>query len=373
MKVFFDFYEISLGKGKSIGIYNYAIALLKQFFKNPNIHLIVACSGENKKEISQIIGEKKIVVTSHYPTTKGRILWRLFKAINLAKQYDSDIYFSPKGFAPGLFKRKKKPFIVLTIHDMIPFYYKQNYPKLFGRSENVIITSYLKQSVKISNEVITISNFSKKMIESYAPSKTKVTVIYNGVDVKRTLIKQNGTKYIFAITSNLPHKNKENIIAGYLEYCKIVENPLRLIICGIRHEDVYIPDKYKSLITCILFADSTKFAELFSNASAFLFLPRIEGFGFPPLEALMYEVPPIVSDIPVLREVLGKSAIYVDHEQPSSIANGIKMILSNKNIANDLVKNGEKTFSKFEWLECSNKIEKVFQQVVLKNNRIQSD
>lgn len=52
-------------------------------------------------------------------------------------------------------------------------------------------------------------------------------------------------------------------------------------------------------------------AWLYRNSSAFIFMTRGEGFGLPPLEALAFGTEPIVSDIPVMREVLGEHATFV--------------------------------------------------------------
>jgi glycosyltransferase involved in cell wall biosynthesis len=51
---------------------------------------------------------------------------------------------------------------------------------------------------------------------------------------------------------------------------------------------------------------------LMKNSKAFLFPTLYEGFGLPPLEALSVGAQIIVSDIPVMREIYGDSARYID-------------------------------------------------------------
>jgi len=48
-----------------------------------------------------------------------------------------------------------------------------------------------------------------------------------------------------------------------------------------------------------------------SRATALLFPTIAEGYGYPPLEALSLGTLPVVSDLPVLRETLGPSAVYL--------------------------------------------------------------
>jgi glycosyltransferase involved in cell wall biosynthesis len=366
MIVLFDLYEISLGKGKSIGIYNYAMAVLKTLAKETDkLSIIVVCSGENEKEIKNIPNIQIIKLNQIFPNFRQRFIWRYLNALRLAKKINADIYYSPKGFAPSIFKRKRKPFIVLTIHDMIPFYYKENFPGYFNFFEDYFVTTTLKHSAKIANEIITISDFSKQMIENYAKTNSEIRVIYNGIEIKNkreNLIKPE--PYIFAITSKLPHKNKENIIKGYIEYRNISNKPLPLKICGITSEELVIPKDSFYEIECIAFADEDKFSTLFSNATLFLFLPFIEGFGFPPLEAAMYSVPSVVSDISVLREILGQSAYFVNPSNPKNIAEGINIVLSDQKIKEEILLHGKETITKYVWDDCCSQIMEVFEKTI---------
>jgi glycosyltransferase involved in cell wall biosynthesis len=53
-------------------------------------------------------------------------------------------------------------------------------------------------------------------------------------------------------------------------------------------------------------------AWLYAHAELFVYLSLDEGFGLPPIEALTFGCPVLVSDIPVFRENLGDQATFVD-------------------------------------------------------------
>jgi glycosyltransferase involved in cell wall biosynthesis len=53
---------------------------------------------------------------------------------------------------------------------------------------------------------------------------------------------------------------------------------------------------------------------LYARASVFVFLSEYEGFGLTPLEALSANVPIVVLDTPVAREVYGEAAWYVSRD-----------------------------------------------------------
>ena len=63
---------------------------------------------------------------------------------------------------------------------------------------------------------------------------------------------------------------------------------------------------------------------LLQGAHGLLFPTLAEGFGYPPLEALRLGTLPIVSDLPVLREILGDRAVYLDAEDAYSWVETIK-------------------------------------------------
>ncbi len=67
-----------------------------------------------------------------------------------------------------------------------------------------------------------------------------------------------------------------------------------------------------------------------SGAKALLFPSFAEGFGLPPAEALREGVLPVCADLPVLREILGNSAVYLDPKDAYSWVETIKKLLAGK-------------------------------------------
>jgi glycosyltransferase involved in cell wall biosynthesis len=66
--------------------------------------------------------------------------------------------------------------------------------------------------------------------------------------------------------------------------------------------------------------DDARLHELYADAIAVVHPALLEGFSFPPIEALANGTPAIVSDIPVHREILGDSAQRFAPGDPSSLA-----------------------------------------------------
>jgi glycosyltransferase involved in cell wall biosynthesis len=78
-------------------------------------------------------------------------------------------------------------------------------------------------------------------------------------------------------------------------------------------------------------------------------LPEYEGFGLPVLEAQANSSVVVCSDIPVLREVLGKSALYVDFDFMSKDVDGLIRVLKDKNSLDQLIIAGKENVQRYSW------------------------
>ena len=123
-------------------------------------------------------GLRFIEVKNKNPLNKRTcILWELFEVSFYARKLKADRVLFPRGYAPMLHLTKTS----VIIHDMIPFYYHEQYPGYFNRLENFYIMWRLKASARSADEVIAISEASKRDIMRYSKvSPEKITVIYNG-------------------------------------------------------------------------------------------------------------------------------------------------------------------------------------------------
>ena len=116
-------------------------------------------------------------------------------------------------------------------------------------------------------------------------------------------------KYFYALSSLSPNKNFKWI----LEEAR--QNPKEtFVISGMKIElfsDADLGDKPDNVIFTGYIRDEQVKA-LLSECKTFLFPTWYEGFGIPPLEALSCGTKITVSDIPVMHEIYGNCANYID-------------------------------------------------------------
>ena len=86
---------------------------------------------------------------------------------------------------------------------------------------------------------------------------------------------------------------------------------------------------------------------LYSSASLFVFPSKYEGFGIPILEAMSSNLPMVLSNLELFREITENKYYYFDQFDPLSIANNIRYVIQNKFIQRKMINYGKKRINYF--------------------------
>jgi glycosyltransferase involved in cell wall biosynthesis len=93
--------------------------------------------------------------------------------------------------------------------------------------------------------------------------------------------------------------------------------------------------------------------KLYAQASAFVFASLNEGFGLPPLEAMVCGTPVVSSAVTSLPEILGDAAFLVEPTDSERIFEALRRVLTEPEIATELVARGRERARRFTWKECA--------------------
>ena len=349
MKIVIDCFKLVKGAGKSIGIYNLALNLVRELARDSQGNEIIILGNSYNKADFDINGVTFCEQRKNPLNKLVCIFWELFEVSIIARKLKADKVLFPRGYASMLHLTKE----YVIIHDMIPFYYHENYPDYFNRLENFYIMWRLKASARKADKVITISEASKRDIMKYSNAdEAKITVIYNGYNaIGKVFGEKPKDDYIIAMTSALPHKNAEGILRSYEKYCEKEASPLPMTVIGIDDISKFkIAEKAASNITCISYIENNdELYRLIYGARAFMFLSLIEGFGFPPIEAMQLGTPVICSDTSSLPEVTANAALYVPPTDYSQTAECLAQLLSSQSLAEDMRRKGIENVKRFSW------------------------
>ena len=86
-----------------------------------------------------------------------------------------------------------------------------------------------------------------------------------------------------------------------------------------------------------------------AHARAVLYPSLLEGFGFPPLEAMSLGVPVLAGDTPALREVLDDGAVFCDPSNTDAMAERLDELLSDRQRRYLLIRTGRRRAAAFTW------------------------
>lgn len=350
-----DCFKLVKGAGKSIGIYNLALNLVRNLVTEKarttdarirDTRIIVLGTEHNANDFE--IDGVEFVSLKYNPLNKlFCIFWELFLVSFYAKKYKADKIVYPRGFSSILHLTKEN----IIVHDMIPFYYDKHYPEVFNKLENFYIMWRLKASIRHCDKVITISQASKQDILDYTHvNPEKIEVINNGCNLIKP-IENEKKDYFVAITSGLPHKNAEGIVKSYEAYFKRAENPMPLKMIGIADCDAFeIAPEAKAHIECYKYiASNEEMHKLIADARVFLFLSFVEGFGFPPLEAMQLKTAVICSGVSSLPEVVGDAALLVEPTDYDETAIAMEKLSKDEVLQGELIQRGSKNVERFTW------------------------
>ena len=132
-----------------------------------------------------------------------------------------------------------------------------------------------------------------------------------------------GEPYVLMLGTIEPRKNHLNALAAWRA---LGASRPRLVVVG--RPGWNCADAVAALrdaaarerVSWLPIVDEAQRASLVAHARCLLYPSRLEGFGFPVLEALRRGVPVVCGDTPALREVAAQTAVYCDPLDVASIA-----------------------------------------------------
>jgi len=295
--------------------------------------------------------------------TPVRLLWeQLSLPLSVCGKLKIRVLFSPNYTAPlihpGIYS-------VVTVHDLSFFPLAKYYPR-----SRRLFRQIIRLSVKYSNRVIAVSNFTKADIIKYiGPCENKISVIHESADAKflnepepaqsAAIRKKYGIngKYILFIGFMEPRKNLERLLCAYSMIKDSIDYDL--VISGGEgwwYEQTYRRVEELGISGRVIFTGYVEDAELpllYRGAELFAFPSLYEGFGIAALESVFSGTPVLASNNSALPEILGPAAAYVDPYNTEEIASAMLRLLKTEESLSELKKNCEDVKTKYSWQKAA--------------------
>ena len=348
MRIAIDARELA---GQPTGVGRYLREIVRAWGTLPGAarHEFVLCAPSDLPRIDGLIS------TSISAPGRGTA-WEQLVLPRLVRHARADVLFAPAYTGPVWGSLP----MVLSVHD-VSF---AAHPEWFGWREGLRRRTVTRLAARRAVKVLTISDFSKaEIVRHLGVAPAKVDVIYPGVTRHRRPDGRPATERrdptVLYVGSIFNRRHIPELIAGFAALA--VRHPgARLEIVGDNRSHPRLPIDELALgsaagdrIRIRSYVSDAELADLYAQASAFAFLSDYEGFGLTPLDALALDVPIVVLDTAVAREVYGSAAEYVAEPRPGLIADALERVLFDGPVRARLIDAGRVTIERYSWQECA--------------------
>jgi glycosyltransferase involved in cell wall biosynthesis len=285
---------------------------------------------------------------------------------------DASLYHSPSFsslFSFGPFKAPC-PWVV-TIHDL-------NHLTFGSRLQKIYYNALLKPFARKAAQVVTVSDFSRKEIAQWmGVPADQIEIAYNALDAQsidppsevqcREILSRYqlvSGKYLLCLSNAKPHKNISFLVEAYREAQKKDQIDWPLVLSMGEFSDV--PG-----VRAVGGLSDMDVRALRAHAGAVVFPSLYEGFGLPPVEAVVTRTPLIVSSIPPHQEGLADlapdEAVWIHPKDRRSLVEAIQKA-SQGCITKPSEQARQKTLDRFSERELAARMDRIYRRVLDKRS-----
>lgn len=313
------------------GIERYALNIAKEILMVDRKNNYVLIFKNNIHSNFKVF-EKFANITFKVIEGKNKLFFNQITLPYFLKKIKADKYLFLAFPSPIMFRSKG---IINTIHDLTCF----DYPKTMKLNSRIYFKHSINNAIKVSERIITVSQFSKKRIEEKY-SYDKIDIVYNGIS--EVFINYNYQKdscdiskkynlpknYIMCLCTLEPRKNIGLLIDAYIELRRERLITDKLVLVGRRGWKIdcimeKLEDEYVKDIVITGFVDDDDLPVIYSKARFFIFPSLYEGFGIPIIEAMYMNVPVIASNTSAIPEVISTNKLLFKNNDKSELKNKI--------------------------------------------------
>lgn len=332
------------------GLGNYSrstISSLSQLFNYNEYYLYTPVYKEHPihkfSESSNIFIKKPNGFISHFPA-----LWRSYALKKDLRSANLHLWHGLSGELPLCNIDAPK---IVTIHDLIFL----RFPRFYKPLDRWFYRKKAAHAVKNADKIIAISKqTADDIVGFFGVDRSKIEVIYQSCDsqfytrateeqIKRAAALYNLPKrFIVAMGTVEERKNLVNVVKALPRlpkdvklYCFGKWTPYAIKVnavadlLGVKDRVVMVHDADFSLLPAV-----------YSLAECMVYVSHFEGFGIPVLEGITYGLPVVTSGGSSMLEAGGDSAVYVNPDSPSDIADKIEMVLTSPTLKRSMIERG---------------------------------
>jgi len=277
--------------------------------------------------------------------------WKLRKELIRRKV---NLFFSPSNSSPLYFPGIQ----AVTIHDLS--YFRE--PAWFSLKERLSRQFTTASSVRHADRVYAVSDHVRMEItRRFRLPAAAVMVTPNGVTRKkidslsRKMLRESyqiGTRKIILYVGLILNRRH---VPTLIQAMPSLSEDYQLVIIGKNRTfppqdltEIARTTGVENRVQVLEYVSDKVLHDYYQMADFFVYLSEYEGFGIPPLEAMSYDVPVIISRTPAMDEIFHDAAFFADEISPQAVQSAIQQ-LANLDVRAPLIEAGRRLVEKYSW------------------------
>jgi glycosyltransferase involved in cell wall biosynthesis len=276
-----------------------------------------------------------------------------------------DKFFSPHIFLAPTGATVEK---IVTFHDLS----FSKYPEFYSSQKNFWhLTMAPRRQALMADKLIAMSESTKEdLIASYGIPEEKIHVISPGTSPgmrrdhtaeEKKLIREKyrlHDDYILCLCTLEPRKNILSLVKAFdssKSHGVLRGSDCQLVIAGSKgwlYEDIFHAVKGLASRKDIIFTglvDEADKPAVYAMSRIFVYPSFYEGFGFPPLEAMIQGVPVITSAISSIPETVQDATLLINPSNPNELLSALEKVLTDEPLRQRLIRKGRIMSKNFDW------------------------
>ena len=218
---------------------------------------------------------------------------------------------------------------------------------------------------KTSRRILTVSEFSRQQLVRFGVATAdRIDVIHNGCDhvlahePDSTFVAASGLKkgrYVLALANTQAHKNIAVLLKAFADP-RLADMTLVLFGAAKREDFERLGMMVPANIHFAGRINDAQLTGLIAGACAFACPSTTEGFGLPPLEAMILGCPAIVAPCGALPEVCGDAALTAAAHDPNEWVDQIRALADDAGFSAQMRARGRTHAAAFTWDRAARKL-----------------
>ncbi len=317
----FSLAEQSFSWTRSIGLLNLSMGMLEHLARRPEISRVTLLSNDTfKGALNLPEGVETCIHNEANGRGLSRMFWDQWKVYSIAKETSNEWLFMPKGFIS--FIRKCPLKLAAYVPDVMFDYYERTYPNDFSKLENFYLKNSVKAALRQAKVIFSCSEFTnlelRRVAKSWGITPPMLVAIGTGFSHVKPVVAEKQNR-IVVIASPWRHKRFDLALEFLQRWHKETKFDGKMDFIGSLPKGTELPkipgwELHQRV-------PEEKHRRMIAEARALVNFTEYEGFGMPPVEAIIAGTCSVYSDIPVAREVLdGTGAPFLNQSYESFVA-----------------------------------------------------